>query len=366
MKGATMATLLYREDIDEVRARLRTWWDGGDIGRPVLCLTAPREKPVERIAPVAKPKGWVTDYSTSDFDYRVYIAARAHVDKEHLGESVPAVAPHTGPGSVALYLGSRGVELPGTTWFEPCIERPEAARFEYRRDNFYWDFTLRLLEAQARVARGKFLLEYPDLIEGLDILASMRGTEPLLFDLVERPEWVRDCMRRITDLYFRYHDMIYDRLRDEVGGSVYWVWAPGRLAKLQCDFSAMISAAQFREFMLPVLEEMTERLSYTLYHWDGPGAIQHHDALLSLPRLQVIQWTPGAGVEPAWDRRWWPLFHKTFEAGKGIFIHLGGRCSVERIRTLKREFKRNFRRFMLVGAASTPALAREILRESEL
>jgi 5-methyltetrahydrofolate--homocysteine methyltransferase len=361
-----MTTLLYREDIDEVRARLTTWWNGGDIGRPVMCITAPRRKPVEALPARPKPAGWVTDYSISDFDYRVYIAAVAHNRNEHFGESVPTAAAHLGPGSVALYLGSRGVELPGTTWFEPCIESPEKARFEYDRSNLYWDFTLRLIDAHARAAKGKFLLEYPDLIEGLDILASMRGTEPLLFDLVERPEWVRECMRRITDLYFRYHDRVYDRIRDDIGGSVYWVWAPGRMAKLQCDFSAMISAAQFRDFMLPVLQEMTERLSYTLYHWDGPGAIQHHDALLSLPRLQVIQWTPGSGVEPTWDRRWWPLFHKTFEAGKGIYIHLGGKCTVERIEKLKREFKGNFRKFMLVGACESSAVAREIVKTSEL
>ena len=51
-------------------------------------------------------------------------------------------------------------------------------------------------------------------------------------------------------------------MRDEVGGSCYWVWAPGRTAKFQCDFSAMISPAMFNEFMLPVLGEMCERVSY--------------------------------------------------------------------------------------------------------
>jgi len=83
-------------------------------------------------------------------------------------------------------------------------------------------------------------------------------------------------------------------MRDEVGGSIFWAWAPGRMAKFQCDFSAMISPAMFGEFMVPVLREMTERVSYCMYHWDGPGALGHHDHLLSLPRLTMLQWTPGA------------------------------------------------------------------------
>ena len=39
-----MAGLLYREDMDEVRARLKTWWEGGDIGRPAMSLTVPPQR----------------------------------------------------------------------------------------------------------------------------------------------------------------------------------------------------------------------------------------------------------------------------------------------------------------------------------
>ena len=41
-----MSGLMYREDMDEVRARLTTWWNGGDIGRPAMQVYAPRSKPI--------------------------------------------------------------------------------------------------------------------------------------------------------------------------------------------------------------------------------------------------------------------------------------------------------------------------------
>ncbi|NIQ98593.1 MAG: trimethylamine corrinoid protein 2, partial [Gemmatimonadales bacterium] len=189
---------------------------------------------------------------------------------------------------------------PDSVWCERCIEDPETAQFAYDSSNFYWRFTREAYSQAKRQSEGKFLLQFPDLIEGLDTLAAMRGTDRLLADLIERPEWVHGSLRRITDLYFRYYDMLYDLLRDEVGGSVFWIWAPGRLTKLQCDFSAMISPAMFREFMVPVLTQMAERVSYSLYHLDGPNAIGHLEALLSIPRLGMIQWTPGAGSEPHW------------------------------------------------------------------
>lgn len=340
-----MAGLVYREDMDDVRERLSRWWNGGDIGRPVLLITAPREKPMEDIPAVPAPQGWLTHYSTQDFDYRVHLARRACVNTHYLGEAVPFVAPDLAPNCLALYLGCTGIEQHDTVWCEPCIEEPETARFEYDPDNFYWQFTLRLGREMRRIGNNKFLTAFPDLIEGLDTLAAMRGSQKLLVDLVERPEWVRKCLRAVTDRYFHYYDMLYDLIRDESGGSIYWIWAPGRMTKLQCDFSAMISADMFREFMAPVLREMTERVSYSMYHWDGPAALKHHDHLLSVPRLNMIQWTPGAGVEPCSHRRWWPYYHKTIDAGKKIFIHISDDPS--EFRALQREFGPRLRSFAL-------------------
>jgi 5-methyltetrahydrofolate--homocysteine methyltransferase len=348
--------------MDEVRARLTTWWDGGDIGRPVMQITAPRSEPLPTVEAMPVPEGWVTDYSAGNFGYRVNQAARACARTHYLGEAVPAIAPDLGPNCLALFLGCRGVEMPGTVWFEPCIGRAEEAVFEFAPDNFYWDFCLRLAREQLRLGAGRYLVQFPDLIEGLDTLSAMRGSERLLLDLMERREWVRESLRKITQLYFRYYDVLYDMFRDEVGGSHYWAWAPGRLAKFQCDFSAMISPEMFGEFMVPVLEEMCERVSYSIYHWDGPGALGHQDHLLSIPNLDVLQWTAGEGNEPAWHGRWWPYYHRTIEAGKKCMI--GGGC-IGDLKRLKAEFGEGLKQFLIEMTADSPAEANEMLKTAE-
>lgn len=271
----------------------------------------------------------------------------------YFGEAVPAIAPDLAPNCLALFLGCRGVEMPGTVWCEPFITDADAwdpvERMRYDPENFYWRFATRLGAEQVRSGRGHWLVQFPDLIEGLDTLEAMRGAERLLFDLHDRPQWVRACLRRITDLYFRYYDVLYDLFRDEVGGSVFWCWAPGRMAKFQCDFSAMIGPGAFGELMVPVLQEMTERVSYSMYHWDGPGAIPHHDHLLGIRRLDMIQWTPGSGHPPAEDRTWWPLYHKTIDAGKKLYI---GGVTMEGLGRLSAEFGPRLRRFLLgIGVA---------------
>ena len=358
IRNERMSGLLYREDMDDVRARLTTWWHGGDIGRPAMGITAPRPEPVEDIPAMLEPKGWVTHYSTTNFEYRVNLSARACIKTCYLGEAVPAVSPDLAPNCLALYLGCKGIEMPGTVWCQPFVEFPEEIRFVFDPNNFYWRFSLQLTGEQLRIGKGKVLLQFPDLIEGLDTLAAMRGTERLLIDLLERPGWVHDCLRRITDRYFHHYDILYDLIRDEVGGSVFWLWAPGRTAKFQCDFSTMISPAMFGEFMVPVLTEMCERVSYSIYHWDGPGAIPHHDHLLSIPKLKVLQWTPGAGVEPTSHKRWWPLYHKTVDAGKKVFIGAG---TIEELKAMKKEFGQYLKQFYLAMGVASPKEAEQVL-----
>jgi 5-methyltetrahydrofolate--homocysteine methyltransferase len=355
-----MTALLYRPDIDAARDRLTTWWNGGDIGRPVLLLTAPRAEPVENVPVLPEPEGWTTHYSVSDFDYRVNLAARACVHTHYLGEAMPQVAPDLGPNCLALYLGCHGVDGDGTVWFEPFIADPETTRLAFDPDNFYWQFTLRLGRAFKHLAQNKFLLSFPDLIEGLDTLAAMRGTQQTLIDLLERPGWVETSLQQITDLYFRYYDVLYDLIADERGGSHYWAWAPGRLSKFQCDFSAMISPAMFDAYMMPALREMTARVDYCIYHWDGPGAIPHHDALLSLPDLDVLQWTPGAGTNRTTDPRWWPLYHKTIEAGKKVMIGVDSVASPDQLLLMRREFGPNFAQFLITMRAESVEQAQEI------
>ncbi len=357
-----MSGLMYREDVDEARQRLTTWWNGGDIGRPAMRLHVRREELIEDIPGMPTPEGWTTGYSIKNFDYRLNCALRACIGSHYLAESVPAVSPDLAPNTLALFLGCPGVEISGSVWCEPVFDRPEDARFVFDKSNIYWDFCERLAREQLRLGAGKFLTAFPDLIEGLDTLAAMYGTDRLLFALTERPDWVHDCLRQITDRYFQCYDLLYDMIRDEVGGSHFWAWAPGRMAKFQCDFSAMISPDMFGEFMVPVLTEMSERVGYCMYHWDGPGAIPHHDHLLSIPQLTMLQWTPGAGEPDTPDKKWWPLYHKSIEAGKKLTI---GCDSIDTLKTLKKEFGEGFKQFLIGMGAESLEQAEEILKAAE-
>jgi len=342
-----MSGLLYREDMDEVRRRLTDWWNGGDLGRPALQVSARREKPLEDIPELPMPEGCRCPvYTTMDFDFRVNWDRRRPVNTHYLAEAVPSISPDLAPNCLALFLGCPGVEGEGTVWCEPIIDpdNPESAVFEVREDNKYLDFSLRLGRELKRLGEGKFLLEFPDFIEGLDTLAAMRDTQRLLFDLVERPGWVHESLAKITECWRRVYDMYYEFMADEVGGSSFWAWAPGKMVKLQCDISAMLGPEMFGEFMMPVLEDLTRFTDYSMYHWDGPGALPHLDHLLNLEALDMIQWTPGSGAPSLAHPQWFPMYHRIVEAGKKVIL-LG--IPTDSMPLMKKEFGRKLQHFMI-------------------
>jgi hypothetical protein len=67
-----------------------------------------------------------------------------------------------------------------------------------------------------------------------------------------------------------------------------------------------------------VLTEQCSRLDYALYHLDGTQCIRHLDALLAIPGLAAIQWTPQAGRPRAGSPEWYGLYKRILQAGKGV------------------------------------------------
>ena len=184
-----------------------------------------------------------------------------------------------------------------------------------------------LIESAVRRGKGKYLPGVPDLVEGLDTLAAMRGSERLLTDLMDRPEWVREKLAELNEAYFAVYDRIFDVIRDEHDGSAYCaydLWGPGKTAKVQCDICCMISRPMFDEFVAGQLTAQCEWLDYSVYHLDGEDALPHLDSLLAIDALDAIEWTPiGAsgmidGYPSGGSPHWYDLYRRIRSAGKGV------------------------------------------------
>ncbi len=278
--------LFWKENWPETRDHFVRWWKhDGLVVSPVMWGDYPsRPLPWSAVPaphPPASPESRYVDPEG--------VAARAHhqlAQAECRLDALPIAQVDLGPGSVAAYLGSEPRFGETTVWFEPAIADPESCNsLRFDPENRWWLRQLELIEAVQRHAAGRYFVGCPDLVENLDVLASLRGAQELMTDLIERPDWVKARLHEITDAYFQYFDALHLRLRDRDGGMAFWafsLWGPGRTAKVQCDAGAMISRDMFDEFVAPELRRQCARLDHALFHLDGTQAIQHLDTLLAI------------------------------------------------------------------------------------
>ncbi len=240
------------------------------------------------------------------------------------GDAFPYMDTHIGPGTMSLYLGAQPEFQHNTVWYRKCVtDIPSAVPPTFDEQNPYWQASLRIAREGVERLSGRALVSFPDLIENLDTISSLFGNKELLFALIEQPEKIHEFQRAILPLYIEYHRRLYEIIKDEVGGScfsAFRIYGKGRIAKLQCDFSAMISAAMFEEFVAPYLAEQCRLLDHSVYHWDGPCALQHEGPLLAIEELEAIQWTPGAGQPGTGNKVWWPLYRRIRAAGKSLML----------------------------------------------
>jgi len=314
----------YKENWEDTMRRFLLWWNGGKVDRPMLRVVARRKEPIEALEP-AGPEG-------NPFERRLDIENAARRMRNHcrthryMAEAFPHLTVDFGPGSLATYLGSEPIFAEDTVWYRECIHDLDAwdgMRFD--PENRWWKLHRNLIERARTLAADDFLVGFPDVVENIDILSAMRGPQKLCYDLLDEPEKVHSRLRQIDDLYFPYYDEFYDIIKLPDASSCYSpfsIWGPGKTAKVQCDFSALISPAQYREFVLPSLQRQCGRLTNSLYHLDGPDAIRHLDAVMEIKNLNALQWTAGDGHPDGAAKQWYPIYEKVRAAGKSLWIHI--------------------------------------------
>jgi len=261
-----------------------------------------------------------------------------------LEDAFPSACLNLGAGSMALYLGSQPHFAKETVWFTECIDDWDRwGKLRYDADNHWWKTHLKMLKTAKELSCGNFPVSIPDIVENVDVLSAMRGPQQLCYDLIEIPETINDYIEQVGDLYFKYYDEIYDIVKEPDGSSAYTafaIWGPGRTAKLQCDFCAMISTDHFKQFVQQSLRKQCRRIDNTIYHLDGPDAIRHVPALMEIEELNCLQWTSGAGQPDGGCECWYPIYDRAREANKTIWIYFTDGVEKDWVEGCRRLIKR--------------------------
>ncbi len=311
-----MSHELWKSNWPESRQHYLDWWAGDGL---VLSMWEHfiSDRPPHEDVPAPPP---ATDLTQLWFDPQ-WRADNIHhqLSRSCLRADIPPVAnTHLGPGSLAAALGARFEPGPDTIWIHPVGEERQPIVVDPSHPN--WQLHLDLVDACSQRADGRYFVGMPDLIEGLDTIAGLRGTVATLEAMMDEPDELLEDLAAVNQAWFTLFDQVYDRINvdGEMAFCYFSLWAPGKMAKLQSDISIMISPQQFREFSLPFLREQAQWLDHSLYHLDGVGAIMHLDAILEIEELDAVQWTPGVGQPQGGDPQWYDLYRRIRAAGKSV------------------------------------------------
>ena len=306
----------WKSNLEETKQRYINWWNHKGI---ILNMWEHFQEGVQPHAEITPP-ALAKDLSQKWFDpqwraeYLDWYGAHSSLKADIL----PVANTQLGPGSLAAILGGVFEGGEDTIWIHPNPDFTDEIVFNPEHPN--WILHKELLKACKAKANGHYFVGMPDLMEGLDVLAALKGTDRVLLDTVMQPEILEQQMQQINDIYFKVFDELYDIIRegDEMAFCYFSSWAPGKMSKLQSDISTMISQDDYRRFVQPFIREQCQKIDYTLYHLDGVGAMHHLPALLEIEELNAIQWTPGVGEPQGGSPKWYDLYKKILACGKSV------------------------------------------------
>ena len=306
----------WKLNLEETKKRYVDWWNHRGI---VLNMWEHFQEGVKPHADIPAPEP-PRDLNQRWFDpewrarYLDWYVAHSSL----MADMLPVANTQLGPGSLAAILGGVFEGGEDTIWIHPNPHFTDDITFDPQHPNYI--LHKELLRACKQRAQGHYYVGMPDLMEGLDVLAALKGTDSVLLDTVMQPKVLDRQLQQINDIYFQVFDELYDIIRegDEMAFCYFSSWAPGRMSKLQSDISTMISTDDYRRFVQPFIREQCQKIDYTLYHLDGVGAIHHLDALLEIEELNAIQWTPGVGEPQGGSPKWYDLYRRILDCGKSV------------------------------------------------
>lgn len=319
---------IYKKDWDGLYQRFESWWKFDNSERPLMLVTARKERTGAALQdPGRNPDVQeIEDGCLNEIRHDIWTRNGAS-STEFLAESFPNTTLNFGPGAMAAFLDCTPNFSPNTVWYNTLFDDAYDLRsLKTRRDTEYYIKARDKFSELYRLANNDYIVTLPDIIDSMDTLSSILGPEKLLYSLIDSPDDIKAGSDLLDDIYFDYFDEFREMLAndDDIMSVQAFSIIGKRVAKLQCDFCAMISSEMFDYFVAPSIQKYCNRLSHALYHIDGEDEIRHVDSLIKIKGLDAFQWIPKGFTTGTLltDPSFYPLFDKIHEAEKGLFLSI--------------------------------------------
>ncbi len=320
--------LEYCPDFPAICQRFDAWWNQSCLDRPVFICAAnsnPSRTITKRLELLESPEEW--------FEAKLADLRQMH----RVGDALPMVRPDFGPVVLSGAFGGKVEFLADTTWTHAFIKDDwsNAPDWSLHPDNPWWAKIVRFSKLVASQGKGRYVFQTPNMGSSADILLNLRGSTELCLDVVDQPGQILAAVDAIYPAWREATHQLFDLALSEGVGVTHhtMTWSGLPHTPLECDFNYMIGQKDFERIFLSDIARQSATLNRCVFHLDGPGAVKHLDALLSVPSIQAIQYVPGEGTPSALP--WVNVYRKIQAAGKSVQIV----CPADEVLQLSQELK---------------------------
>ena len=318
-----MKTYPFGNDPEKI-GRYRAFWDRSAVERPLAGFTRVGWFPLSEFTACRAWEG-LTEVTPDMVDPRAFLPDHLRMIEE--GEMIDDdLIRGAGPSSVAIpflpgIIGSTIRLLPdnclGTEvnlgWDKALSVRLDPENPWYRK---YMEFADVLTEA----ADGRFPVSHGAEIGPSDIHAVLRGHTQSILDMAEDPERSAELLSRAGGLFADLTEQVWHRIPLFQGGwfdGQYSLWAPGPIARLQEDASAVFSPRLYRELVQPVDRMLSRRFPCAFMHLHSTSMFLL-DAFLEIEELGCFEINNDVGGPPV--ETMVPFFRSVQSAGRSLLI----------------------------------------------
>ena len=322
--------LEFCENFPAIAQRVEAWWQQELVDRPIFMAQANTraDRPItRRLELMDAPEAWLAE--------KLLDMQQIH----RVGDTLPHVRVDFGPVLLGSLLGGTREVRSDTSWTHAFIDDDwsNAPDWTIPDDHPDWVLLQRLTKLTAEDAIGRYLVCTPDLGASADVLLNLRGSAQLCMDVVMRPETIQSAIDAIYTSWREAFASLYTDAIEFGAGVIHWLglWSNRPYTVPACDFNALIGPAHFQQLFLPEIARQAETVGRAIFHLDGPDAARHIDALLNVPQIQAIQFTPGAGSPSA--LQWLDMLRKIQDRGRSLLIFTPAEEVLELAQSLKPE-----------------------------
>ena len=229
---------------------------------------------------------------------------------------------------IPAQVGNESVWAP-----EGGFEYGDTERLDLSRENPWRKKYLEFVTALQDRYGDRYPVGQPILRGPADMVAALRGSQRMIFDLYDFPADFQRLCRACTDLAV---GLVRDQLaitRPFHGGyevESFTLWAPGGIVRMQEDASALLSPDLYRKYLQAEDRRMADAFPYQVIHLHS-SSLHLLDRFAEIESLRCIEINKDQG---GWGvPRMIPLFQEVQARGKSLIVR--GKLDTEDLAALR-------------------------------